>query len=83
MQEQPFWSSWVQFLQKLGLNEPAAALLEGAGPFKLLAAQLLYFSQPFFDKALPTGQWEALAHMLEHQEESLAFAARLHREGSE
>jgi hypothetical protein len=71
-----FWPKWAHFLQRWGLNGPAAALLEAAGPLTVIAAQLLYFGQPF----VPGQQSLALAEMLENRQEGRAFAAFLREE---
>ena len=80
MQERVYWSPWAHFLQQLGVHEPVAALLEAGGALNLLAAQLVYLGQPFMERGRSTGQWEALAHMLENQEESRTFASYLRQE---
>lgn len=80
MQEQGFWPEWAQLLQRRGLREPTAILLEAAGPLLLILAQLAYLGQPFFEKTMPAGQWTALAHLLENSEESRRFAAFLRGE---
>lgn len=80
MQEHPFWHSWAQFLQHWEIDEPAAALLDGLGPVSIVLAQFLYAGQPFLGGVLPEGQWNALARLLESQEESRTFAAFLRRE---
>ena len=80
MQEHTFWPGWAHFLQRWGLREPAAAILDSAGALTVLLAQLVYFSKPFLGGALPFGQWDALAQMLERREESHLFASFLRGE---
>ena len=46
--DQTKWRSWVQALHRWGIAEDTAALLEAAGPLTLIAAQVIYFSQPLF-----------------------------------
>jgi hypothetical protein len=50
--------------------------LEAGGPFTILGAQAVYFSQPF----LGGGKLNSLAQMLEEDEESQAFARYLRGE---
>jgi hypothetical protein len=78
--ERSFWKSWAKNIQRWGLSEAAAALLEAVGPMSLVAAQLLYFSQPLIGPSARSGQWDALANLLEDQDERRSFAAYL-REG--
>ena len=80
MQSQTYWTGWAQFLQRFGLQQPAAVLLEAAGPLAWLFAQVVYLGQPFLDGSQNGGQWQALAGLLENQEESRSFAAFLREE---
>jgi hypothetical protein len=80
MEHQIYWSNWAHFLQRIGLQQIAAGLLEAAGPLAWFAAQLVYVGQPFLDGSQPGGQWQALARLLESQEESRSFAAFLREE---
>jgi hypothetical protein len=81
--ESPAWKTWAEMLKNKGLDGPAAALIEAAGPLNLVLAQLVYFSQPFLGRMAPGGQWEALGHLLEDRESSHSFAAFLRKEGSQ
>jgi len=58
-----------------------AALLEAMGPLNIIFAQFVFIGQPFLGKTGSPNQWEALASLLENQEESRTFAAFL-REGN-
>lgn len=80
MDYQVYWSNWAHFLRGFGLQQTAAGLLEAAGPLAWFAAQLVYVGQPFLDGSQPGGQWQALARLLENQEESRSFAAFLREE---
>lgn len=82
METQTYWPGWAQFLQRFGLQDPAADVLEAAGPLAWFAAQVVYLGQPFFDGSQRGGQWQALANLLENQEESRSFAAFLREEGT-
>jgi hypothetical protein len=57
-------------------------MLEAAGPLTTLAAQLVYFGQPFLGRTTPGSQMQALAEMLENQAASRSFAAFLREEES-
>jgi len=73
-----YWPAWAARLQHWKMTAFAAWLLEAGGPVTLLGAQALYFSHPF----LGGEQIEVLAHMLEEDEEVLAFATYLRQEAS-
>ena len=79
--ERSFWLRWAQFLHHWGLTEFVASLLEMMGPLNILFAQFVFIGQPFLGKTGSPSQWEALASLLENQEESQTFAAFL-REGN-
>ena len=76
MQPQTAWSQWAESLRRLKLDGFVAWFLEAGGPLTLLGAQVLYMSQPFLGGI----QWNALAHMLEEEEETRAFARYLRGE---
>ncbi|MDX9863556.1 MAG: hypothetical protein RBT34_02000 [Anaerolineaceae bacterium] len=80
MYEHSFWSDWARYLQRWGLRRPAAFVLESAGPLTLLLSQTIYLAQPFMRSGLQAGEWEALAALLENQQESQAFADFLRKE---
>ncbi len=72
------WSKWVEALHRFKLEGLASWFLEAGSPLKLLGAQALYMGQPF----VGGGQLEAIAHMLEDEEETQAFANYLRGERS-
>jgi len=74
-----FWSIWAQKLQRLGIDQFAALLLDAAGPLKVLLAQLIYAGSPFF-VSRNNQEWQALEHLLEDPQESSSFAAFLRQE---
>jgi hypothetical protein len=80
MKTQTYWPGWAQYLQQMGVRQPAAAILDAAGPLVWFAAQLIYVGQPFLENSPGGGAWQALAHLLENQEESRSFAAFLREE---
>ena len=76
MQSRSEWSTWAQSLRRLKLDVVAAWLLEAAGPLTFLGAQAVYLSQPFMGGK----KLDSLAHMLEEDEETQAFASYLRGE---
>lgn len=76
MQPRSEWSEWAESLRRLKLDGFAAWLLEAGGPLTLLGAQAVYLSQPFISGK----HLDSLAHMLEKDEESQAFASYLRGE---
>jgi predicted dehydrogenase len=73
-----YWPAWAERLQHWKLTAFAAWLLEAGGPLTLLGSQALYFARPFFGG----DQVEALARILEEDEDVLAFANYLREEAS-
>jgi hypothetical protein len=76
MQPRSEWSTWAESLRRLKLDVVAAWLLEAGGPFTILGAQAVYLSQPFMGGK----KLDSLAHMLEEDEETQAFARYLRGE---
>jgi len=76
MQPRSEWSKWADSLRRLKLDGLVAWLLEAGGPFTILGAQAVYLSQPF----LGGKRLASLAHLLEEDEESQAFARYLRGE---
>jgi hypothetical protein len=71
----PHWSDWADQLHRLKLDTIAAWLLEAGAPVTLLGAQALFIARPFLGP-----QSEALAHLLEEENDVRAFAAFLREE---
>jgi len=80
--DRSFWLGWAHFLQRWGLDEFVALLLESLGPLKIFFAQLVYVGQPLLGRASSNNSWQAVAHLLEDQDESMTFAAFLRQEKS-
>lgn len=76
MQSQPAWSQWAESLRRLKLDGFVAWFLEAGSPLTVLGAQAIYMSQPFIGGEKTT----ALAHMLEEDDETQAFARYLRGE---
>ncbi len=77
MQARYYWTGWAQFLHQRGLNEPCALLMEALGPLLILFAQFTRIGQPLLELAFPFEQIEAMARMLEDQEETRSFIVLL------
>ena len=78
MQPRSEWLEWAESLRRLKLDGFAAWLLEAAGPWTMLGAQAVYLGQPF----LGGKKLDALAHMLEEDQETQSFARFLRGESS-
>ena len=78
MQPRSEWSEWAESLRRLKLDVVAAWMLEAGGPLTTLGAQAVYLGQPFVGGE----KLESLAHMLEEEEETQAFARYLRGESS-
>lgn len=78
--EREYWPEWAQLLQRWGMKELAALLLESAGPLTFFLAQLVYIGQPLFGERASARRFSALANLFENQEESRSFAAFLREE---
>jgi len=57
-----------------------ASLLESAGPLTLLAAQVIYLSQPLLGQAVPENRIEALVKLFEEPEATHSFISYLREE---
>ena len=76
------WPSWAAFLRRYRLENIAAWLLESSGPLAIVSAQLIYMGGPLLQPFLRRDQMDALAILLENQDEGQAFLAYLHEETS-
>ena len=79
LEDESFWPSWARFLHEKGATELSVTLLEGAGPLRLIASQLMYASIPFFGSSKGAAV-ATLAHLLEDTEKSASFISFLHGE---
>jgi hypothetical protein len=66
------WPRWAETLRRYQLDGLASWLLDAGRPLALLSAQALYMGRPFFGEG-----FDALAHMLESDDEARAFASFL------
>ena len=76
MQSRIEWSKWAESLRNLKLDGIVAWLLEAGAPLTILGAHALYVSQPFVGGE----KINSLAHMLEQEDETQAFARYLRGE---
>lgn len=72
-EDQQIWRSWASILQRWGLEQWAASILEAAGPLSMLGAQAVYLSAPLLKNILPMAQLETLARTLEDANQTRAF----------
>lgn len=80
--DRSFWPAWAQFLHRSGLAELAAAFLETAGPLRVFMAQAVYAARPFLGLVASADRLQALADLVENQDESRSFAAFIREETS-
>lgn len=76
-ENQPIWISWSRVFRRWGISDGVASVLEGVGAFSLLAAQVLYLSQPLLSGVIPARSLQAFAQMLENPAEKGAFVSFL------
>jgi hypothetical protein len=76
-ESQPLWMNWLRVLHRWGISESVASVLENAGPFSFLAAQVVYISQPILSGIVSGRSLLAFAHMLENPDEKQAFVSFL------
>jgi hypothetical protein len=76
-ENQPIWISWSRVFRRWGIRDGVALVLEGAGAFSLLAAQVLYLSQPLLSGVISARSLQAFAQMLENPTEKGAFVSFL------
>ena len=74
---QHIWQKWIDSLQRWGLSDLAAIILDALGPLNLLGAQFVYIGQPFLEQILPDGHTHALANMLEDSTQTKEFVTSL------
>jgi hypothetical protein len=65
-ENQPTWMLWRSTLQRLGINEIVALLLEGTGSMSVLIAQVVYLSQPLLSGMISSHTLSAFAQVIEN-----------------
>jgi len=78
--DQSDWSIWAQKLHRWGLADLASFILQVGAPLSILAAQLIYMSQPFLRQTFTEKQFLSLAQIFENREQSQSFASYLREE---
>lgn len=78
--DQKIWQYWARILQRLGLQDWTATVLEAIGPLGVFGAQIVYLVEPPFKLLLPHISLRPLARLLEEPTQIQAFAELL-REG--
>jgi hypothetical protein len=65
-ENQQIWKVWASTLQRWGIKNGVASLLETAGSLTVLMAQVLYLSQPLLSGAVSSHSIHAFAQVLEN-----------------
>jgi hypothetical protein len=76
-ENQHIWSSWASTLQRWGIKDGVASLLESAGSLTVLFAQVLYLSQPLLSSAVSSRSLYAFAQVLENPNDRREFVSFL------
>jgi hypothetical protein len=76
-ENQQIWTSWARTLQRWGIKNGAASLLETAGSLTVLFAQVLYLSQPLLSSAVSSRSLHAFAQVLENPIDRREFVSFL------
>jgi len=73
MQPPTYWRNWAEKLERWGLTDLTASLLESNGPISILLAQLVYAGSPFLSGS-QSESMDNLARLFEDRSEGQAFA---------
>jgi hypothetical protein len=76
-ENQQIWANWAHTLQRWGLKELVAFLLESAGALNVMIAQVVYISQPLFSGTVNPGVLEEFAQVLENPSTRAEFISYL------
>lgn len=60
------WANWARTLQRWGLKELVAFMLESTGALNVMLAQVVYISQPLFFGAVNPDLMAKFAQVLEN-----------------
>lgn len=72
-ENQQNWMDWARTLQRWGIKDGIASLLEITGSLGILLAQIVYLTQPILSGALFSGSLLAFARVLEDPDDRRAF----------
>ena len=78
--DQQIWQSWARTAHRWGIDHLVVSFLEAAGSMTILAAQIVYISQPFLQPAIQPGRLSALASLLEDPANTRTFLDMLKEE---
>jgi hypothetical protein len=71
--DQHIWQVWASYLQRWGVRDVVAQILEAAGPLAILGAQFIYIGQPLVGPSRSRNHLDALARVLEDRDYTRAF----------
>lgn len=72
-ENQQNWMDWARTLQRWGIKDGIASLLEITGSLSVLLAQIVYLSQPLLSGAISSNSLHAFAHVLEDPDNRRKF----------
>jgi hypothetical protein len=76
-ENQQSWRGWASTLQRWGIKEGVASLLESAGSLAVFLAQIVYLSQPLLSGSVSTPALQAFARVLENPSDRREFVSFL------
>jgi hypothetical protein len=76
-ENQQNWISWARTLQRWGIKDGVASLLEISGSLSVLLAQIMYISQPILSGAVSSNSIQSLARVLENPDDRREFVSFL------
>lgn len=76
-ENQRIWICWARVLQRWGMREGVASLLEASGSLSVLFAQVLYLSQPLLSSTVSPRSLHAFAQVLENPADRQEFVSFL------
>jgi hypothetical protein len=76
-ENQSIWNNWARTLERWGMKEGVAYLLEAVGSLSVLFAQALYLSQPLLSGAVSSRSLHAIAEVLENPVDRREFVSFL------
>jgi hypothetical protein len=78
--DQHLWQVWTDRFHRWGIAEWSAEILESAGPLTILAAQIVYLSQPILSWFVPENHLHSAARILEQPDQLSEFIKMLRQE---
>ncbi len=76
-EDQQNWIAWARTLQRWGVRETAASLLDSVGSLGTLLAQIIYISQPLLSGTISSRSLHAFAQVLENPADRQEFISFL------